>query len=243
MIVNFLKFNTGNISIKPNSNKVLVFRGSSNPLKIQDRYLSSESKNKTVTILGCAKDADYVKDYSQKAYDISQELVRRGYNILTGCGNKGIMGAAYKGALSAEKVKEHPEQNLAFIRTPRWGDEDTENCKVIGKPAPSETERLENGFAKASNNFIVFPGGVWVIPEVTALIAKNKTRPVGSPTLNIMLVDKNFFKSLKEQYQYLYKVGLMRTKPETLFKVVEPEDVLKEFPDLNQSEKKFEATA
>ncbi|MFA6988481.1 MAG: hypothetical protein WC197_00280 [Candidatus Gastranaerophilaceae bacterium] len=233
MIVNSFKFNTSNIS--PNKN--LAFRGeksSGNPLEIQDQYLSAESKNKTVTICGSSKDTEAIKDHVAKAFNIAKELVNRGYNVLTGCGDKGIRGAAYKGALSAEKDLNNPEHNLAVLEEPLWGDEDIKHCKVIGKPASSEGDRIENGFSKASNNFLVFPGGPCSLQEATTLIAKNKYRPKNSPLLNIMLVGKDYYKGLKQQYDELDKADVLGTKPENLFKIVDPEDVLKEFPDLNK---------
>lgn len=42
-----MNVNSLNVSfLKPYSNKVLVFRGTDNPLEIQDQYLSTESKNR-----------------------------------------------------------------------------------------------------------------------------------------------------------------------------------------------------
>lgn len=244
MIVNSVRFNPNNIFIKSNPNKVLAFRGTDNPLEIQDQYISSESKNNTVTILGSSKDADFIKDAITMTSLISNELVKRGYSILTGCGDKGIMGAAYKGALSAEKDPENPEKNLAILTKPLWGDEDTQHCKVISKPAVSESDRIENGFLKASNNFLIMPGGPCSIQEASTLIAKNKYRAKDTPPLNIFLVGKDYYKGLIQQYDDMdKKAGLLGTKPENLFKVIEPEDVLKKFPDLNQSERKIDTVA
>lgn len=230
----------------PNSNKVIAFRGeksSANPLKIPDQYLSTESKNKRVTVLGSSRDADSIKNSITMTSLISNELVKRGYEILTGCGDKGIMGAAYRGASSAEKDPENPEKNLAILVNPLWGDEDLKHCKVISKPASSESDRIENGFLKASNNFLVMPGGACSIQEASTLIAKNKYRAKDAPPMNIFLVGKDYYKGLIQQYADMNKAGLLGTKPKNLFKVIEPEDVLKEFPDLKQSENKIDTVA
>lgn len=229
------------LAIRPN---FISFRGSIslNPLEIPEKYTSQESKDKTVTIMGSSRDADSIKDPVAKTYDISRELVNRGYNVLTGCGDKGIMGAAYKGALSAEENPENPEKNLAVLVNPLWGDEDTQHCKVIANPASSEGDRIENGFSKASNNFVVMPGGASSIQEAATLIAKNKYRPKNSQPLNILLVGKDYYRGLEQQYNDMYTAGILGTEPQNLFKVVEPEAVLKEFPDLKQSGGKFNTT-
>ena len=250
LAVNSVRFSAFNNSVKPNSNKTLTFRGADNPLEIPDQYLSPESKNKTVTICGCsgapyekAPNTAPVKEAIAKTFDISKTLVQRGYNVLTGCGDKGIMGAGYKGALSAEKDPENPEHNLAFVAEPLWGDEDQKHCKVIGKPSKSENDRIENGFAKASNNFLVFPGGVCSLQEATTLIAKSNYLRKDSQPMNIVLVGKDYYKGLEQQYNDLYLGGTLKRNPKTLFKVIEPEDVLKEFPDLKLPEKKLELIA
>jgi len=233
MVVSSVRSSYENAYSKQNLNKVLAFRGkksSDNPLEIQDQYISSDSKNKTVTILGSSRDSDAIKDSIKKVSLISNELVKRGYNILTGCGDRGIMGAAYKGALAAEKNPENPEKNLAIPTEPFWGYEDLQHCKVISKPAASESDRIENGFSKASNNFLIFPGGACSIQEVSTLIAKNKNRPKGTTPMKIIIVGKDYYKGLIQQYDDMDKSGLIETKPENLFKVIEPEDVLNEFP-------------
>lgn len=213
----------------------IPFSGSSNPLEIDEKYTSQESKDKTVTILGCSRDAEPLKEPMAEAYNIAKELVNRGYNVLTGCGNKGIMGAAYKGALSAEKNQENPEKNLAVLVNPSWGNEDIKHCKVIAKPASSESDRIENGFLKASNNFLIFPGGAGSMQEASTLIAKNKCCHGNSQHLNVLLVGKDYYRGLEQQYDDMYKAGALRTEPKKLFKIIEAEDVLKNFPDLKHS--------
>lgn len=213
----------------------IPFSGSSNPLEINEKYTSKESKNKTVTILGSSRDSDSIKEYMAQTNHIAKELVNRGYNVLTGCGDKGIMGAAYKGALSAETNQEKPEKNLAVLVNPLWGDEDTQHCKVIAKNASSESDRIENGFLKASNNFLVFPGGASSMQEAATLIAKNKYCPKNLQHLNIFLVGKDYYRGLEQQYDIMYKAGVLGTEPKNLFKIIEADDVLKNFPDLNHS--------
>lgn len=213
----------------------IPFSGSSNPLEIDEKYTSQESKDKTVTILGCSQDADPIKEPMTKTYYIAKELVNRGYNVLTGCGDKGIMGAAYKGALSAEKNQENPEKNLAILVNPLWGNEDTKHCKVIAKLASSESDRIENGFLKASNNFLIFPGGAGSMQEAATFIAKNRYCCKNSQHLNILLVGKDYYRGLEQQYDDMYKAGALRTEPKKLFKIIDADDVLKNFPDLKHS--------
>lgn len=228
---------TRQYTINPYFNNVVSFKNNSsninNPLEIKDEYVSSDSKKKTVTILGISNNAESLKEPIKKTFRIARELVNRGYNILTGCGAKGIMGAAYKGALSAEKDPENPKKNLAVLVNPPWEEGDQEHCVVISKPASSEADRIENGFSKASNNFLIFPGGPCSIQEASALIAKNKHLK-GSEHLNIFLVGSDYYRGLIQQYDDMEKLGTLGIERENLFKVIEPDEILDKFPELKE---------
>jgi len=223
---NILNFNRKkDVSFKSNSSV-------NNPLDIRDEFLSRDSKEQTITILGSSRDAQSINEITKNLYNISKKLVLRGYNILTGCGSNGIMGAASKGASSAEKNPENPQKNLAILVNPLWGDEDTVHSKVIAKNANSESDRIENGFLKTSNNFLVFPGGASSIQEAATIIAKNKYRPKGTEPLKIYLVGKDYYSGLVKQYDDMYKAGILGAKPNELFEVIEPDQVLEKFPQL-----------
>mgnify|MGYP005774879139 FL=1 len=195
------------------------------PQTIDKRYLTRQSKDNTVGILGSSKSTDEILDYMDKCSQITKALVLGGKNIVHGCGNSGIMGAAYKSAktYSQKDIDGRPAQNLAIIAKPLWGDEDLENCIPLTY-SNSEAERIEK-FAQVANTFVIFPGSSTTLQEATTLITKNY---YGNPQdkKQIILVGRDFFKGLVEQYQKLYETKLIKCPPEELFRVVDNEDEL-----------------
>ena len=135
-----------------------------------DKYTSDESRKKTVTILGSATNSRALEEYMDMCAEVTEGLVKNGYNILSGCGSHGIMGTAYEAAKkhSAVDMNGRPVQNLTILVEPGWGDEDLKHCVPIGK-AKSEAERIDK-FFKTSDNFVVFPGGSTTMQEATSLL-------------------------------------------------------------------------
>ncbi len=196
------------------------------------RFTGPESRARTVTILGSSKSVDPIKEQVALSAQAAGELIRRGYNVLTGAGNAGVMGAAY--AAASESASAAPQsgsprgENLSIVVRPAWGDENLADARAIGI-ADSEAERIEK-FTKASDSFLIFPGSAGSLQEAATLIAKNAYR--GKEALKrIILVGRDFFGGLSQQYQRLYTDGLLKEKPETLFRVVDTaEEILELAP-------------
>ena len=192
---------------------------------LDERYTAPESRSRTVTVLGSSRAADPIRRHMDLASRIAGELVRRGYNILTGCGNAGIMGAAYDAAAEASKEAARSGasagENLAIVVTPAWGDENLVDARAIGI-ADSEAARIEK-FHKVSDTFLVFPGGASSLQEASTLIAKNERRGGAQPK-RILLVGRDFFGGLEAQYARLYAEGRLAAKPQELFRVVDSAD-------------------
>lgn len=192
-------------------------------------YTTEESKAKTVTVLGSSKSSDAILNAMDLCSKTSKVLVNKGYNILTGCGTKGIMGSAHFAASESSAIDistGKPKQNLAIVVEPAWGDEDLEHCTPIGK-ATSEADRIEK-FGKTSNTFLIFPGSATTIQEAVSLIQQNEYSK-DQPLKKILLVGKKYFEGLKIQYDKLAESKLLKHKPDELFKVVDSEDeILKE---------------
>ena len=165
--------------------------------------------------------------YLDLCSETTKAFVKNGYNVVTGCGTKGIMGAAYYAAKEASAVDLNGKaiQNLAIIVNPLWGDENFEDCVVIGK-ASSEAERIMK-FAKVADNFVIFPGGVTTLQEATTLIRYNvHTNENGLK--KIVLVGKEFFAGLKQQYETMAAFKLLTRPADTVFKVLsEKHEILK----------------
>lgn len=198
---------------------------------LNQAYTTPESKAKTVTVLGSSRTTDAIAEYMHLCSRATKGLVDNGYNILTGCNLKGIMGAAYKSAQdnSIKDANGKLLQNLAIVVEPAWGDEDLEHCITIGK-ATSEADRIDK-FVRASDSFIIFPGGETTLQETTSLITKNKYPKAGESHKKIILVGEQLFAGLIEQYRTFCKLGTITTPFEKLFKVFNSEaDILKEFP-------------
>ncbi|MFA6029407.1 MAG: LOG family protein [Elusimicrobiota bacterium] len=188
-----------------------------------ERYAAHASRAMTVTVLGSSRTDEKILAAMAVAAKVAAELIARGYNILSGCGNAGVMGAAFEAAAvgSQEKPREGvvPGENLAIVRIPTWGDEDIVRSRAIGT-AESESARVGQ-FAKASDHFLLFPGGASSLEEVSALIDGND---LGAAPKRIILVGKEYYRGLSEQYARAHAQGLLAHRPEELFSVVDSAD-------------------
>lgn len=214
---------------------LLPIHNPSNNSPLNETYKTPESKARTVSILGSSRTTDALLDSMDLCSRVTKGLINNGYNILSGCGSNGIMGAAYRSASenSIKDISGRPIKNLAIVKEPAWGDEDLEHCVLIDK-APSEADRIEK-FVKTSDSFIIFPGGETTMQETTSLIAQNKYPKDGDTYKKIILVGKEFFAGLIQQYKTGIQYGTITTPFEKLFKVLDSEtDILKEFPKLNR---------
>jgi len=201
------------------------------PKKIPKIYKTKQSKSNTVAILGSSKSTPDVLSYMDICSNSVKSMILNGKNIVHGCCTAGIMGAALAaGKKYSKQDKEgNPVQNLAIIMNPRWGDEDLDSCFAIGE-TKSEMERIKT-FTEVADTILIFPGGAGTLQEVTSLIFKNY---YGSDDekRKIVLVGKDFFKGLKEQYDKLYESGLIRCKPEELFTIADNEEEINNCLDL-----------
>lgn len=195
--------------------------------EIDERFTTPESRAKTITILGSSKPTDEILKSMDLCSKLSADLVRSGFNISTGCGAYGIMGSAYNSA-KENSVKDirtgRPLQNLAIIMEPAYGDEDLENCLPIGK-STSEADRIAK-FRKTSDTFIVFPGSATTLQESVSLIQQNEYAQQNEPLKKIILVGKEFFDGLVQQYQKLFDSKLLKHSPEELFTILNSKEEL-----------------
>ena len=197
------------------------------PNKLSAQYFMPQSKENTVGILGSSKSTEEIMGYMDACANITKGLVLSGKNIVHGCGNSGIMGVAYDAGRKYSKtdLTGRPIQNLAIIAQPMWGDEDLGNCVPI-TTSNSEADRIEK-FSQIADTFVIFPGSSTTLQEATTLITKNY---YGKPEdkKQIILVGKDFYKGLQDQYQKLYDCKLIKCPPEELFIIVDTEDEVNE---------------
>ena len=195
------------------------------PKVISPIYKSQQSKSNTVAVLGSSKTTDDILKYMDICSNSVKSIVLNGKNIVTGCGSSGIMGEAYKSGYnySLKNKNNLPKQNLGILTKPLWGDEDLEHCIPIGC-AKSEAGRIEM-FSQVADTILIFPGSTGTLQEAATLISKNNYGK-SEDKKKIILVGKKFFKGLIEQYNKLYKSGLIKHKPSELFTVVDSEKEL-----------------
>ena len=129
------------------------------------------------------------------------------------------MGAAYYAAkeASALDMNGKPVQNLAILVDPLWGDENLRDCLLIGK-ASSESERIVK-FTKVADNFVIFPGGTTTLQEAATLIRYN-VHSEENKFKKIILVGKDFFAGLKNQYETMAKMRFLKKVPDYFFKIL-----------------------
>ena len=182
-------------------------------------------KEDTITILGSSKTTPSIERYLEMCSEVAKSAVIADKNILTGCGDKGIMGSAYYTAAkySTRNDENKPEQNIVILKDPLWGDEDLENCVIVGVQ-PSEAHRIQN-FIETSNSFVFFPGGAGTLQEATTIISNNN---YAKDSKKVILVGKDFFKPLDEQYQNMYSAGLLNKRPDELYAIVDSSKEAKE---------------
>lgn len=195
--------------------KISPIRTTSNRLCFHSDY---KKKENNVVILGSSRYSDNTIADLVKASEITKFLVTKNKNIITGGCTRGIIGQVYYTAADySEKNKDgKPEQNLIITREPFMGDEDFENCKIIGH-ATGEAQRIEK-FSELSDAFIIFPGGPATIQEATALISKNH---YAKNKKQIFLIGTEYFKDLNEQYNTAYETGLLKCKPRELYTITD----------------------
>ncbi len=193
------------------------------PININPQYCTKQSRENTIGILGSSKSTDEIMKYMDLCASVTKSMVQNKKNLLHGCGNSGIMGVAYNSGKIYSKKDSNgkPIQNLAIIAQPLWGDEDLDNCIPL-TTSKSEADRIEK-FASVADIFVIFPGSSTTLQEATTLITKNY---YGKPEekKKIILVGRDFFKGLQEQYQQLYNSKLIKCPPEELFTVVDTEE-------------------
>lgn len=197
------------------------------PKVISSVYRTTQSKSNTIAVLGSSKSTNDILKYMDICSKSVRAMVLNGKNIVTGCGSMGIMGSAFYSAKNNSKKNEEgkPLQNLAIVTEPLWGDEDLENCIALAS-ANSEAERIEK-FSEVADTMIIFAGSTTTLQEATTLITKNYYGKEEDKK-KIVLVGKDFFNGLIEQYNKLYETGLIKSKPSELFTVVDNEEELKQ---------------
>lgn len=179
---------------------------------LNNKYTNTESKQKTVAILGSSGSTEPLEKYLKASADITRHFVENGFNVVHGCGSHGIMGEVYNAAKEAS-IKDStgkPLQNLAIIVEPLWGDENLQDCIPIGK-ANSEAERISK-FTQVADNFVIFPGSATTVQEASTLIQNNRY-PKNGEIKKVILFGSDFWEGLVTQYKKIFEMKLLKENP------------------------------
>ncbi len=187
-------------------------------------YTTKQKRANTVAILGGSRSEGSAEKYMSLCERITQKIVQSGKDAATGCGTTGgIMKASFFAAAKASRkdTEGKPTQNLALLTLPKWGDENTEDCIVIGEFA--EKNRAVDGFAKVADTILVFPGRATTTEEAATIIRKNDYKKPTEEIDKIILVGRKYWKNFKKHYENLYKSGDLTRRPDELFIVLNSE--------------------
>ncbi|MFR1673177.1 MAG: LOG family protein [Candidatus Gastranaerophilaceae bacterium] len=179
---------------------------------LNSNYMSAESRQKAVAILGSSASTESIEKYLKASSDITRHFVEEGFNIVHGCGSQGIMGEVYNAAkdVSIKDSTGKPLQNLAIIVQPLWGDENLQDCILIGK-ANSEAERIVK-FTQVADNFVIFPGSTTTLQEASTLIQNNRYQK-SNEVKKVILFGSDFWEGLISQYKKMFEMNLLKENP------------------------------
>ncbi len=179
---------------------------------LNPKYTTKASKQNTVAFLGSSTSTESLEKYLKASSNITRYFIENGFNVVHGCGSKGIMGEVYRAAQihSVKDFQGKPVQNLAVVVEPLWGDENLVDCIPIGK-AKSEAERITK-FTQVADNFVIFPGSAGTMQEATTLIQNNHYRKDGEAK-NVVLFGAEFWEGFVGQYKKLFDMKLLKENP------------------------------
>lgn len=153
--------------------------------------------------------------YTAHAYTIANELVKKGWTILTG-GGPGIMQAGNCGAFAAEH-----DHSLGI--GVKGVDETFENvcAPVVYVSLFATRKELLTKFSKA---YIFLPGGVGTADELFDLL--NSVKHGLIPRHPIVLFGKDFWEPFVVWYKYAVQCGYIKQKYADLFMVTDNIDAV-----------------
>lgn len=150
--------------------------------------------------------------YTKEAHHIAQQLVQRGFAILTG-GGPGIMQSANCGA------QESSSDHVATLGIGVQGvDEDFHNrCASVISVRTFETRKQL--LIAYSRGFVFLPGGVGTADELFDLLNKRKHSLIENGP--IVLIGKQFWQPLIDWYQQALAQGYIRASFSQLFLITD----------------------
>ena len=157
---------------------------------------------------GASNDVDPL--YLNTAHQIGQEIAKRGWTLVNGAGDTGMMGDAIRGA------KEENGNTIGiapfFFRQPGVLYQEGEETFF------TRTMRERKAFKESlSSAFITTPGGIGTLEEFYEILTLKQLQQLDSPL--ILLNTNHYYDSLLQAMQSMTQAGFIHESTYDLFKV------------------------
>lgn len=214
------------------------------PNKLDEKYTDPKMTSNMFTVCGDANDNPHLD--TELCSSVTRTLVgEEKMNALNGCGTKGgIMKSTFFAALTAsiKGPEGEPLQHFVMVTDPPWKDEriGKKYCIPIAKFA-SEEQRAE-GFWKASDIGIFFPGGfstdkelfVWLRNTAKYIKKMKETKePTDYLKQTILVGNRKLFKPLLDYLNKKFEMDLIDASPQEMVTILDKEE------DIIEAVKKF----
>ena len=149
-------------------------------------------------------------EYTEEAYKLGEQLVKRGHDLVFGGGENGMMGAVSKGALDNGG-------NVLGI-APSWINEfePLEN-KCTSFIYTETMDERKNFFLQNSDAFIIAPGGIGTLDEFFEAIT---LKALNQHDKKIVIFNCNhFYDKMNETFLYMANEGVIKRDINDLFQV------------------------
>ena len=150
------------------------------------------------------------KEYKDKGYLLGEEIAKRGYTLVFGAGDDGMMGAVSHG------VKDNNQEIIGIA--PDWmkdfeGMNNNCTCKLLTN-SMQERKKL---FFEYSDAFIIVPGGLGTLDEFFEILTLKKLEKHNKPIIIYNI--NNFYNTLFEMLDFMVSEGCIDKENLNLYQV------------------------
>ena len=160
-----------------------------------------KSIKKTCSIcVFCSSQSGNNKAFLKTAYSLGKELSNKGYTIIYGGGETGMMGSLSRGVLENQG-------NLIEVIPNYFNYKNTSKKKLSKVITTKSFHHRKNIMISKADLFICLPGGFGTMDELFEVIALNQLNVIKK---NIVLIDiNNFWDTFKKLLNELKKKGFL----------------------------------
>ena len=154
--------------------------------------------------------------YTDEAYKLGEEIVKRGHSLVFGGGSTGIMGAVSKGVLD--------NGGKVLGIAPDWMEKYEGMCKDCDEFILTKTmDERKNLFLEHSDAFIIAPGGIGTLDEFFEIIVLKKLNRHDKKIIIYNMFD--FYDPMLEMMDFMINEGVIREEiDKNTFKIADSID-------------------